>query len=205
MKNIKCINNTGKENYLTINNVYEILEQTENGYRLITDRAECDYKFFPCSLFEQTDLPVTPLFPFKVKCKFDYTWVFTPGGGHYQRSLSDYITEDNVYEVTTIQRKGYYILLPDHGMRTEELPEENFKLTNEPVTINPLREQEESEKQKKSNEFYKQLTKDSEQQTIEDSMEQYYNPDNYHARQLEKQRLTSALSKVFTCGIPYTS
>jgi hypothetical protein len=204
--NVKCIDNTGKENYLTIGNVYEVLERKRNygktWYRLISDRSKCDWRQFPRSLFKQTNEPVSPIFPFRVKCKFDYTWVFPLSGGHYQRSLSEYITVGNVYEVTDI-RGDNYVFLPDHGTRTRELPYENFEPTNEPVTINPLRAQEETEKERKAKEYRDRLENDREQQAITDSLDQYYNPDKYRARQLAKQRTANVLSQIFTCGIPY--
>lgn len=205
--NALCISNTGKEDYLTVGKVYEVLSRSRmyggTAYEVLRDRSLRSTRYFPRSLFKLTEESVSPRFPFRVKCKFDFTWVFPPGGGHRQRSLSEYITPGNVYEVTEMRLEGYYIMLPDHGGRTEELPEENFEPTDEPVTPNPDRETEQKRREAAWAAEQKEQEQTAQGNALRDSLDQYYNPEAYYARQANIQARVRILQKIFVCGLPY--
>lgn len=203
--NVKCISND-RQNYLIVGNVYEVLGQRKiDGrifYEILPNTCRTSREF-PKDMFDQTNNPVTPRFPFRVKCKFDFTWVFPYSGGHRKRSLSKYITTGNVYEVVDIIRDGYYIIIPDHGTQTEELPNENFGLTTEPVTINLQRQQEETTKIVEAQKRITELENERASQAITDAMDQYYCPDRYRARQLAKKRKVAVLQQIFVGGLSY--
>lgn len=206
--NAKCIKYPGHNYHLTVGNVYEVLgRRRKNGetfFRVYRDHSEVWHEF-PKTWFELTLEPVTLQFPFRVKCKFDFTWVFSYSGGSYQRSLSEYITVGNVYEVIAVNRNGYYIMLPDHGTCTEELPDENFECTLGPVTPNPLREKEEADRVARQRQSIEDRETSQREQSITDAMDQYYNPKAYYAGQEAKETRVRALQQVFVCGLPYSN
>jgi hypothetical protein len=138
----------------------------------------------------------------RVKCKSDFVTVFPAGGGHYNRPIEE-ITVGNVYEVLEVVRQFYYIILPDEGNQTIELPDYMFRPTEEPVTVNRDREKNamKKEAQRKANqkeEFARQQA-----QRISDNMDQFYNPEKFRKKQTLKKLRIDAISKVFVGGIPF--
>lgn len=138
-----------------------------------------------------------------VKCISTSVTVFSPGGGHYERSLSEYITIGNVYETTGVFGQQYFRIQHDHGRGSSEIPTYCFEATDEPVTINPNRERE---IQEQTNEARKQLKEQNlkrEQQRISDNMERYYNPDGFRKIQAARARRRQIISDTFVGGLLY--
>jgi hypothetical protein len=114
--------------------------------------------------------------------------------------VKKWVTVGNVYEITCPPRSPLYDILPDHGIKKVSLPSYIFEVTDEPVTINPNREQEEKDRQlleEKSNDHAvdeRQIT-----QNIMDRKDFTY----YDLRQKILQYTRRGMHKTFEPGLPH--
>lgn len=138
----------------------------------------------------------------RVKCKSDFVTVFPPGGGNYPRRIPE-VTVGNVYEVVSVKRCDNYEILPDKGLRTIELPTYMFSPTTEPVTVNRDREKEEKARQDGNEKDRLERLERGRKQRISDSMDQFYDPDNFRKKTESHLRVVRALSNIFVQGISY--
>jgi len=136
------------------------------------------------------------------KCRDNTVMVFVAGGADFERTIEE-ITVGNVYEYEGSKYDQYYEILPDHGTRTIKVPNYCFLPTDEPVTPNPNREQEQREVDEAAQKQVDETIKEREQQRINDNMERYYNPDRFYKKQARRKRFTNAISEVFVQGMPY--
>ncbi len=135
-----------------------------------------------------------------LKCTSKIVYIEYPG--HGTRTI-DKITVGNVYQLVSESRQQYVNIIPDHGTRTIELPRYLFEETDEAVTANPLREEEDRKSRERETERLRALEKERQDSSIREAMDQYYNPSGYRRRKEAEERTRSALSEIFVQGISY--
>jgi len=127
-----------------------------------------------------------------LKCKSSLITVYAPGRGSY-----DYATQElkigNVYEKLDESSTCYKIV----GARGW-FPTYLFDVTTEPITPVDMKAIVENQRA-----LIAEQEKEREAERIRDSMDQYYCPERYMARQLRREALVRNLSEVFVQGISY--
>ncbi len=139
-----------------------------------------------------------------VKCESDFVTIFPPGGGHYESPIKE-VTKGSVYEIEGEfeQYADYYRIIPDHGTDSMQLPSYMFTPTEEPVTVNPNREQEQQERIESGAAHIREINKEKDAQRIKDNMDHYYDPAGFRKTQENRRRVSNALAQVFVGGLSY--
>ena len=78
-----------------------------------------------------------------------------------------------------------------------------FEPTNEPEYIDPDLEMKHLERTKRFEEERIACESERHDQEISDSMERFYNPEEYYKRKESQRRLSNMLKKVFVGGLSY--
>ena len=138
-----------------------------------------------------------------VKCTSTTVTVFPPSGGNYPRSVAEYITKGNVYEVDGSFHDQYFRIQHDHGDGWSEMPTYLFEATDEPVTVNPNRQKEIEDAAEKQRELIADQQESLRRQQIADEMDRFYDPDGFRRTQQQRARRRSAISNRFVGGLPY--